>query len=141
MDAGSTLDQKTLTIGRRSRSAEPPASKPNSRPKGHLATGVKRSPPRLREGSLRCGWLIAPLQRINGYKTVGAGVSNAASGVIFFFFASISWPHAVVLAVSSLVGGSLSAALGRRLPEAPLRAGIAIFGLLVAARLALNIRL
>gem|GEM_PF-6118910 len=47
----------------------------------------------------------------------------------------------MVLAVSSLVGGSLSAALGRRLPEAPLRAGIAIFGLLVAARLALNIRL
>jgi uncharacterized protein len=85
--------------------------------------------------------LDAPLVRINGYKTVVAGVSNAASGVIFFFFASISWPHAVVLAVSSLVGGSLGAALGRRLPEAPLRVGIAIFGLVVAARLALNVRL
>jgi hypothetical protein len=46
---------------RRALNTQPAASKPNSRRKGHLATCVKRSPLRLREGSLRYGWLIAPL--------------------------------------------------------------------------------
>ena len=86
-------------------------------------------------------FLDAPLVRLNGYKTVVAGTSGIVSGVIFIFFTSISWPHTLVLGGSSVVGGSLGAALGRRIPEAPLRAAIGVFGLLVAARLALDIRL
>ena len=78
--------------------------------------------------------------RLNGYKTLVAGVANGASGVVFVFLAPVSWPHVLVLAVASLFGGRLGATLGVRVPEGALRASIAIFGLLVAARLALNVR-
>ena len=84
--------------------------------------------------------LDGPLVRLNGYKTLVAGVANGASGVVFVFLAPVSWPHVLVLAVASLFGGRLGATLGVRVPEGALRASIAIFGLLVAARLALNVR-
>jgi uncharacterized membrane protein YfcA len=82
-------------------------------------------------------FLAVPLQRANAFKTLVAGTANAASGVLFIFLAPVSWPHAVVLAISSTVGGSLGAALGRRVPDTPLRLGVAVFGLAVAARLGL----
>ena len=84
--------------------------------------------------------LAEPLVRLNGYKTLVAAVANGASGVVFIFLAPVSWPHVLILAVASLAGGRLGAALGLRIPERPLREGIAVFGLLVAARLALNVR-
>ena len=71
----------------------------------------------------------------------GRVAANGAGGVIFIILAPVSWPHALVLAVASLVGGRLGAALGMRVPERPLRVGIAVFGLLVAARLAVNVHL
>jgi uncharacterized membrane protein YfcA len=83
-------------------------------------------------------FLEAPLVRINGYKTLAAGVANAAGGVVFIILAPVSWSHALVLGVASLAGGRLGAAVGLRAHERPLRVGIAVFGLLVAARLALN---
>ena len=86
-------------------------------------------------------FLDAPLVRINGYKTLAAGMANFAGGIVFAFLAKVSWPYALILAISSLVGGVLGAAVGRRVPERPLRVGIAVFGVLVAARLALNIRI
>lgn len=84
--------------------------------------------------------LDASLMRINAYKTLVAAVANAASGVLFIFLAPVSWPHVLVLAVTSVVGGRLGAEVGLRVPERPLRVGIAVFGLVVAARLALNVR-
>jgi uncharacterized protein len=80
----------------------------------------------------------APLVRISSYKTLVAAVANGASGVVFIFLAPVSWPHVLVLAVARLAGGRLGASLDRVLPEGPLRAGIAVFGLLVAARLAVG---
>jgi uncharacterized protein len=84
--------------------------------------------------------LQAPLVRINGYKTLVAAVANGASGVVFILLAPVSWPHVLVLAVGSVAGGRLGAVVGLRIPERPLRVGIAVFGLAVAARLALNVR-
>jgi uncharacterized membrane protein YfcA len=84
--------------------------------------------------------LDAPLVRINAYKTLVAAGANAASGVLFIFLAPVSWPHVLVLAVASVAGGRLGAEVGLRVPERPLRVGIALFGLVVAARLGLNIR-
>jgi uncharacterized membrane protein YfcA len=84
--------------------------------------------------------LDAPLVRTNAYKTLVAAAANGASGVVFIFLAPVSWPHVAVLAVASVAGGRLGAAVGLRVPERPLRLGIATFGLVVAARLALDVR-
>ena len=64
---------------RRALNTQPAASKPNSRRKGHLATCVKRSPLRLRDGSLRYGWLIAPLQPVRHGATAASSASMTAS--------------------------------------------------------------
>ena len=86
-------------------------------------------------------FLAVPLQRANAFKTLIAGTANAASGVIFILLAPVSWPHALLLAVTSLVGGRAGAAIAQRVPDRPLRIGIAVFGLLVAVRLAFAYRL
>ncbi len=78
------------------------------------------------------------LQRINGFKTVIAAATNMVSGLIFAFLAPVSWPFAIALGVGSTAGGWAGAVLSRRLPEAPLRVAIAVFGLLVAVRLGLT---
>ena len=86
-------------------------------------------------------FLAAPLQRANAFKTLIAGTANAASGVIFIVLAPVSWPHALLLAGSSTVGGRLGAALAQRVPDRPLRIAVAVFGLVVAARLAFTAHL
>jgi len=86
-------------------------------------------------------FLAVPLQQANAFKTLIAGTANAVSGVVFVILAPVSWPHALLLAVSSTVGGRLGAALAQRVPDRPLRIGVAIFGLVVAARLTVTAHL
>jgi uncharacterized membrane protein YfcA len=80
--------------------------------------------------------LAAPLQRLNAFKTLIAGSANAVSGVLFVFLTHVSWPHVLVLALSSVVGGRVGAALAQRVPDRPFRLGIAAFGIGVAVLLA-----
>jgi uncharacterized membrane protein YfcA len=80
--------------------------------------------------------LAAPLQRINAFKTLIAGTANAVSGVLFVVVVHVSWPHVLVLALSSVVGGRIGAALAQRVPDRPFRLGIAAFGISIAALLA-----
>ncbi|HYM58452.1 MAG TPA: TSUP family transporter, partial [Solirubrobacteraceae bacterium] len=56
--------------------------------------------------------------------------------VIFAFVAPVHWEAAGALALGSLVGGMVGARLARRVPARPLRVGIALVGLAVAAWLA-----
>jgi uncharacterized membrane protein YfcA len=86
-------------------------------------------------------FLPRTLARINGVKTVLAGLTNAASGVVFVFLAPVAWPAAITLAVTSTVGGFAGARLGRRVPETPLRVAISVLGILVALRLGLQAHL
>ena len=81
------------------------------------------------------------LQRVNAYKTLIAGAAACVAAVYFVVLAPISWPHTLVLAGSSLVGGRVGALIARRIPERPLRLGIGVFGLLVAVRLAIGYHL
>ena len=76
------------------------------------------------------------LQRTNAFKSLIAGIAACVAGVIFTLVAPVSWPHVLVLAVASLVGGRLGAVIARRIPDRPLRLGIGAFGLAVALRLA-----
>ena len=86
-------------------------------------------------------FLAVPLQRANAFKTLIAGTANAISGVVFIVLAPVSWPHAVVLGLSSLAGGRIGAAVAQRVPDRPLQLGVGIFGLVVALRLALAFHL
>jgi uncharacterized membrane protein YfcA len=75
------------------------------------------------------------LQRINALKNVMAAVINAVAAVVFVVFAHVAWIAAALIAVSSIVGGLLGAAVGRRLHPNLLRALIVIGGLAAFVKL------
>jgi uncharacterized membrane protein YfcA len=75
------------------------------------------------------------LQRINALKNVMATVINAVAAVVFVVFAHVAWVAAALIAVSSIVGGLLGAAVGRRLHPNLLRALIVVGGLAAFVKL------
>lgn len=78
------------------------------------------------------------LRRSNGLKNVLAGVVNGVAAVVFVFFADIDWSVVGLLAIGSIVGGSLGANVGRRIPPMALRVAVVLVGVGVAARLLLT---
>lgn len=75
------------------------------------------------------------LQRINALKNVLAAIVNGLAAVIFVLFAHVAWFAAILLAASSVAGGQLGAAVGRRLAPGLLRAVIVTGGLAAVVRL------
>jgi uncharacterized membrane protein YfcA len=75
------------------------------------------------------------LQRINATKVVLAGSVNAIAGVVFVIFAQVSWTVAGLIAGGSIVGGTLGARYGRRLPPQALRLLIVAVGITAIVRL------
>jgi len=77
------------------------------------------------------------VQRMNAAKNLLVLVVNvvAAVGYTLVAFDRISWPVAGVIAVGSLIGGSLGARYGRRLSPNALRATIGVVGLIGLYRL------
>jgi uncharacterized membrane protein YfcA len=75
------------------------------------------------------------LQRINALKNVVALIVNGVAAVVFVLLAHIAWPAAVLIAVSSVVGGQLGAEVGRRLPPNVLRGVIVSAGLAAVVKL------
>ena len=76
-------------------------------------------------------FLHGTLQNANAVKNVlvlGVNVV-AASSYLIFAFDRIIWPVVALIAVGSLVGGFLGAAVGRRLPPVALRTVIVLLGL------------
>ncbi|MCA1781002.1 MAG: sulfite exporter TauE/SafE family protein [Dermatophilaceae bacterium] len=63
------------------------------------------------------------LQRINGYKNILATAANIIGALTFLLIArdQIVWSVVGLIAVGSLVGGLVGAAVGRRIPTTPLR--------------------
>jgi uncharacterized membrane protein YfcA len=75
------------------------------------------------------------LQRLNGLKNVLAGLVNFTAGVIFVFAADVDWQVAGLIAVGSIVGGTVGARYGRRLSPTALRALIVVVGVAAIVRL------
>jgi uncharacterized membrane protein YfcA len=78
------------------------------------------------------------LQHLNAMKIVLVGCANLLAAVAYAFLAPVEWRYALTLMVSSLAGGRVGAHYARRIPADPLRIGIAVFGLAVAAVLAVR---
>jgi uncharacterized membrane protein YfcA len=79
-----------------------------------------------------------PLTRTNAAKNAAIGAANIAASVIFAATGPVRWTAAAALAIGSLIGGWAGPALVRRLPAGPLRLLIALGGLGLAVKLALD---
>lgn len=78
------------------------------------------------------------LQRLNGLKNVLTGLVNGTAAVLFALASSPAWGAAGILALSSIVGAQVGAAVARRIPERVLRAVIVVGGLTVGTVLAVR---
>jgi uncharacterized membrane protein YfcA len=75
------------------------------------------------------------LQRINALKNVMSTVINFVAAIVFVFAAHVAWIAAALIAVSSIAGGFLGAAIGRKLHPNVLRALVVIAGLVAFVKL------
>lgn len=83
--------------------------------------------------------LVESLQRINAMKNLLSLVVNVVAAVSYTLvgFDRVLWEAVLVIAVGSLLGGVLGAAVGRRLPPVVLRATIVVLGLVALVLLVL----
>jgi uncharacterized membrane protein YfcA len=79
-----------------------------------------------------------PLARLVAARNVSLGLANAVAAVGFALFGPVRWAAAAPLAAGFLIGGSLGPGLVRRLPGARLRVAIAVCGLGLAVKLAVD---
>jgi uncharacterized membrane protein YfcA len=78
------------------------------------------------------------LPRSNALKNVILGVANAVAAVGYAVLAHVDWLAAVPLAIGLFAGGRLGPRVVRRAPQTALRRVIAVAGLALAVRLALQ---
>jgi len=81
---------------------------------------------------------LGDIHRLNGVKNVLGTVVNGVSAAVFALGAlagwhAVSWPHAAVMAVASIVGSLGASHLARRLPARIVRRGVALIGFALAA--------
>ena len=75
------------------------------------------------------------LQRLNALKNAIIMLVNGVSSVIFVAVAHVSWEAAGLIALSSVAGGQVGSATGRRLPPRALRGLIVVGGAVAVIRL------
>jgi uncharacterized protein len=75
------------------------------------------------------------LQRSNALKNVLAGTVNGVAALLFVVFADVAWTAVALVALGAVVGGTLGAKVGRRIPPTVLRTLVVLLGLGVAVRL------
>jgi uncharacterized membrane protein YfcA len=83
-------------------------------------------------------FLTDDIQRLNGLKNMLAFLVNAVAALLFILVAPVDWPAAVLIAIGSIAGGQLGAAIGRRLSPLVLRGVIIVVGTGVAIKLLLG---
>lgn len=81
--------------------------------------------------------LAQDLREVNAMRAVLTGLANATAAVIFVFAADVAWLPVLLIAIGSTAGGVLGAGIGRRLPDAVLRATIVVVGLAAIVQLVL----
>jgi uncharacterized membrane protein YfcA len=78
------------------------------------------------------------LARVNAAKNLISGASNGVAAVVFAVIGPVHWVAAAALAAGSLAGGWMGPWAVRRLPATPLRTAIALAGLGLAVKLAID---
>ncbi|WP_157571880.1 sulfite exporter TauE/SafE family protein [Nocardioides alkalitolerans] len=80
-----------------------------------------------------------PFPVTNAVKNLATSAANAVAAVVYAVLAPVDWSAAGCVAIGALVGGWIGPQLVRVLPETPLRWGIGLAGLALAAHLALSV--
>ncbi|MDA3038603.1 MAG: sulfite exporter TauE/SafE family protein [Actinomycetota bacterium] len=75
-----------------------------------------------------------PLPRINSLKSTLSLCINLVAAAFFVFSGKVQWDLAAVMAVTSLVGGTVGGRIATRLDPKVLRIVVIVFGLAVAVR-------
>jgi uncharacterized membrane protein YfcA len=75
------------------------------------------------------------LQRLNAVKNVLAMLVNAVAGIIFIVRAPVDWVVVVLIAAGAVVGGTLGARIGRRIPPLAFRAFVVLVGVVAIVAL------
>lgn len=83
-------------------------------------------------------FVLDSMQRLNAAKVVLAGLANLLAAVAYAFLAPVHWGPAVILMVSSMLGGQSGAWIAQRIDGDTLRVVIVIAGLAVALVLGIN---
>jgi uncharacterized protein len=78
--------------------------------------------------------LDEPLQRVNAAKNVLTGVVNLTAALLFMVVADVAWLAATLIAAGSVLGGSLGASFGRRLPPSWLRGFVVVVGVVAIVK-------
>lgn len=78
------------------------------------------------------------MARLAALRSAVVGVANTTAAVIFVATGPVDWSAALPLGLGAVVGSALGPPLVRRLPETPLRIGVAIAGLALAVKLYLD---
>ncbi len=77
------------------------------------------------------------LREVNAIRAVLAGLANTVAAAVFIAVADVAYLPALLIAIGSTAGGLFGAGIGRRLPDAALRAVIVVVGLAAIAQLVL----
>jgi uncharacterized membrane protein YfcA len=77
-------------------------------------------------------FLASDLQEQNAIKNVLQALVNIVAAVFFIVIGGVAWPYAACVAVGSLIGAPVGAALAQRIPTGPFRVGIVVFGVIMA---------
>ncbi len=80
------------------------------------------------------------LPRLAALRSVVVGAANTTAAVIFAVTGTVDWSAVLPLGVGAVLGSSLGPPVVRRLPETPLRVGVALAGLALAVALHLGQR-
>jgi uncharacterized membrane protein YfcA len=80
-------------------------------------------------------FLHEDLQRINAAKNVLAALVNGMAALVFVVVADVAWAAAGLIAVGSVIGGQLGAAVGRRVPSPVLRGLIVVVGVIAIVKI------
>lgn len=80
------------------------------------------------------------LPRLAALRSVVVGAANTTAAVIFAVTGAVDWSAVLPLVVGAVLGSALGPPVVRRLPETPLRVGVALAGLALAVSLYLGQR-
>jgi uncharacterized membrane protein YfcA len=83
-------------------------------------------------------FLSDELQRLNALKNLLSVLTNGTAALLFLFIAPVDWFAALLVALGSIAGGQIGAAIGTRLPEVVLRGAVAVVGLIAAVLLLIS---
>lgn len=78
------------------------------------------------------------LARLAALRSAVAGLANVVAAVLFALTGAVDWSAVLPLGLGAVVGSALGPPLVRRIPETPLRVGIAVAGLGLAVALYLD---